>query len=420
MFNHKKTDIVVLGAGAVGLTAAHALANRQMDYVLLDKEQPKNFYSYALALHPETLEILDSLGLADPILENALKLKKVSIYENDRERVSLDYSMLPLKYPFLAVIGQSELEKILIDNLARKSKKPLWDHRVRFIEDEGSQLKVTVDRLIEGATGYAVSHIEKEIDKIFDYTANYLIGADGHESTARRSAGIEFNEVSQGADYAVFEFTTTADLPEEMRIIIQDDKTHVYWPLPGGRCRWSFQIEPDSVPAHLLERDNHRTQVLGHKIDSLDREHLYELLSNNAPWFQGTIKSLNWRTVIRFENRLANDFGRGRIWLAGDAAHTTPPAGILSMNVGIREAVDLVNRLGSVNTDVERQESLEQHNRRYKDEWEYLLDLDHHISAADQAAGWLLSHRSSLVGNIPATGETLTALLAQMHLFDAA
>ena len=61
MFNHKKTDIVVLGAGPVGLTAAHALATHNIDYVLLDREKRTNTHSYALALHPETLELLDSL-----------------------------------------------------------------------------------------------------------------------------------------------------------------------------------------------------------------------------------------------------------------------------------------------------------------------------------------------------------------------
>lgn len=420
MFNQRKTDIVVLGAGAVGLTAAHALTNRQMDYVLLDQEQPKDSHSYALALHPETLEIFDSLGLAEIILRKVHPIQKVSIYENDQEKAMLDYSMLPLKYPFLAVISQSELEQILIKSLASKSHKPLWNHRVRFIEDEGDVLKVSVDRLIEGMTGYAVAHFEEEIDKTFDYSANYLIGADGHASTARRIAGIEFDEVDQAADYAIFEFSTNVELPDEMRIIIQDDKTHAYWPLQDGSCRWSFQIETGSVSERLLTKDYHHKQLGGYENSPLDQEHLEDFLSNIAPWFHGSIQNVTWRALTRFECRLANAFGNGRIWLAGDAAHTTPQASILSMNVGIREAVDLVDRLGSASTDVERQKALEQHDRHYRDEWQYLLDLDHHIGAADKAAHWLLSHRNSLVGNIPASGETLTTLLAQMHLFDAA
>ena len=254
MFNNRKTDIAVLGAGPVGLVAAHALTNHHVDYVLFDQKQPKNPHSYGLALHPQTLELLESLDLVEPILEKALRLQKISIYENDKEKVTLDYSMLPLKYPFLAVIDQSELERILTDSLTRKSHKPLWNHRVRFIEDKGSELKLMVDRLIEGMTGYATAHYEMQIDKTFTYTANYVIGADGHDSKARSGAGIEFEEYNQSADYAIFEFSTQADLPMEMRLIIQEDKTHVYWPLPGNRCRWSFQVKSDSVLSHSLRR----------------------------------------------------------------------------------------------------------------------------------------------------------------------
>ena len=196
MFNHKKTDIIVLGAGPVGLTAAHAIANRNMDYVLFDREKHSNTNSYALALHPETLERLEYLGLVERILESSLQLSKVAIYKDGRKKASLDYSMLPLQYPFLAVIRQSELERILIDNLTVKSKKPMWTHRVRLIEDKDNSLNVSVDSLIEGMTGYAIAHIEMQIDKILNYKANYLIGADGYRSTARQSAGIDFPKIS--------------------------------------------------------------------------------------------------------------------------------------------------------------------------------------------------------------------------------
>lgn len=418
MFNHKKTDIVVLGAGPVGLTAAHALADHDMDYVLLDREQRTNTHSYALALHPETLEILDSFGIAERVLENALQLKTVSIYEDDHAKATLDYSMLPLKYPFLAVIGQGELERILAEALKKKSHKPLWNHRVRFIEEQDNALNISVDRLSEGMTGYAVAHIEMQIDKILDYQANYLIGADGHESVARHIAGIDFPEVSPSADYAVFEFKTDAELPNEMRLIIKDNKTHVYWPLPNGHCRWSFQVDKGMASTHSRDKDNKFIQFNHISSSLLDREHLDTFLTENAPWFDGSIEDLNWRMLVNFEHRLASSFGKDRIWLAGDSAHMTPHAGILSMNIGMREAVDLVDILSSA--DNRPQKALADYNKHRLAEWEHLLDLDHHISAVDKTARWILGHRNSLVGNIPASGETLTELLAQLHLIDAA
>jgi 2-polyprenyl-6-methoxyphenol hydroxylase-like FAD-dependent oxidoreductase len=93
-----------------------------MDYVLFDREKHNNTHSYGLALHPETLKQLDSFSLIERILESSVQLSKVAIYKNGRKKAWLDYSMLPLQYPFLAVIRQSELERILIDNLSIKSK----------------------------------------------------------------------------------------------------------------------------------------------------------------------------------------------------------------------------------------------------------------------------------------------------------
>lgn len=417
MFNHKHTDIVVLGAGPVGLTAAHALAKKQMDYVLLDREQRTNTHSYALALHPETLELLDTFDLADQILAQSLQLPRIRIYENDHEKAVLDYSLLPLKYPFLTVISQGELEHILVDHLP---KQPLWQHRVRQIDNHPQALHVSVDRLMEGMTGYAVAHIELQIDKILDYQANYLIGADGYASVARRSAGIDFPEVTQRAHYAVFEFATDAEMPDEMRIMIQDQQTHIFWPLPNGHCRWSFQIPSNESLQGARDKDHHLIQPDTHSTPTLERAHLIRLLGEHAPWFQGSIGEIQWRAQVPFEQRLANAFGKDRIWLAGDSAHMTPHAGILSMNVGMREAFDLVERLSTQRDDPARQAALRDYNQHRLAEWEHLLDLDHHISAVDQTARWVLGHRSNLIGNIPASGETLTELLAQLHLIDAA
>ena len=420
MFNHKKTDIAVLGAGPVGLIAAHALADRNIDYVLFDREQRTNIHSYALALHPDTLELLDSFGLAERILENSLQLPTVSIYEDDLPKATLDYTRLPLKYPFLTVISQGELEGILVDSLKKKSYKPLWNHRVRFIEEQADVLNIAVDRLSEGMTGYAVAHIETQIDKTLDYQANYIIGADGYESVARRSAGIDFPEVSPSADYAVFEFKTDADLPNEMRLIIKGNKTHVYWPLPNGHCRWSFQVDQGVASNPSREKDHKFNPFNNSSPPLLDHQHLDAFLGENAPWFKGSVEDLSWRMLVNFEHHLANSFGKDRIWLAGDSAHMTPHAGILSMNVGMREAVYLVEILSMTDTHFERQQALATYNEQRLAEWQHLLDLDHHIYAVDQTARWALGHRNSLIGNIPASGETLSELLAQLHLIDAA
>ena len=72
------------------------------------------------------------------------------------------------------------------------------------------------------------------------------------------------------------------------------------------------------------------------------------MIAERATWFRGRIDQINWRIMVRFERRLAKSFGQNRVWLAGDAGHLTGPAGMHSMNVGLREALDLAAILDGV------------------------------------------------------------------------
>lgn len=421
MFNKKSVDIAVLGAGPAGLTAAHVLADKQMDFVLLDRAKRCNTHSYALALHPDTMELLDTLGVAQSVLKQAHSLKRVAILdEKNRQRARIDYSELPLKYPFLTVIGQNELEAILVKTLEKKGHKPMWNHRARCIAPYDEGVKFTVDRLTEGMTGYAVAHMEQEIDKIFEYDANFMIAADGYDSMARKAAKIEFPEIASSLDYAVFEFETNTKPLTEMRMIIEDNKTHIYWPLGDGRCRFSFQMEPGFAKNSSFNKDHRLIDEAAQHVPELSNEHLDQLLQKHAPWFIGSSRDLKWRVMVHFEKHLADSFGNGRIWLAGDAAHMAPPAGILSMNVGMIEAADLAEKLSLDHNPAGRQFRLDAYNLDRSNEWRRLLDIDQHIVGIDPTAQWLLQHRESIIGNIPASGQSFLRVLQQLHLSDTA
>ncbi len=80
----------------------------------------------------------------------------------------------------------------------------------------------------------------------------------------------------------------------------------------------------------------------------MEEQRLQELIRERAPWFTGAVRNIVWRNVVRFERRLADSFGHGRLWLAGDSAHLTSPVGIQSMNVGLQEGYRLAGALARV------------------------------------------------------------------------
>jgi len=417
MFNKKTIDIAVLGAGPAGLIAAHTLADKGVDFVLIDREERTNTHSYALALHPETLELLNRLNIIDPVLEQATRLQRAALFdESQKQRAVIDYSQLPVKYPFLAIIAQNELENILVKALKKKGHKPMWRHRARCITQSSDGVAFTVDRLTDGVTGYAMAHMETEIDKIFEYKANYLIAADGFESQARKSAGISFPEIGPSLDYAVFEFETNTRLLSEMRMMIEGDRTHLYWPLGDGRCRFSFQMEPGFAERGSFNKSHQLVDREAQNAPELSDHHLNTLLKLHAPWFIGSTKDVKWRAVVHFERRLADHFGKDRIWLAGDAAHMAAPAGMLSMNVGMHEAADLATRLGAGTSDDARLFSLNAYTQNCSSEWRRLLDMDFRIVGDGIGAEWLLQHRNNVIGNLPVSGESFHSVLKQLHL----
>ena len=148
----------------------------------------------------------------------------------------------------------------------------------------------------------------------------------------------------------------------------------------------------------------------------LDEQNLRRLLAERAPWFGGRTEEINWRLVVRFERRLAQRFGAGRVWLAGDAGHTTGPVGMQSMNVGLREAHDLAAMFAGILRSGESLDGLDRYQRARQAEWRTLLGMEGIPTARDQANPWIAQRRDRLPMCLPASGMRLTELVQQLGL----
>ncbi|MBF8301472.1 MAG: monooxygenase FAD-binding protein, partial [Acidobacteria bacterium] len=111
MFRHSDPEVLVVGAGPVGLVAALFLQQHGVRVEIVDTHQRTTQHSYALAIHPRTLRILDEAGLSEGLIGAGRKLTKVAYYEGRERRAEIDYSALASKHPYLLVIRQSLLER---------------------------------------------------------------------------------------------------------------------------------------------------------------------------------------------------------------------------------------------------------------------------------------------------------------------
>src|SRR6266545_7003114 len=141
MFRHPDPEVLVVGAGPVGLVAALFLQQYGVRVEIIDTHQRTKQDSYALAIHPRTLQILDEAGLSEGLIAAGRKLTKVAYYKGLERRAEIDYSALASKHPYLLVIRQSLLERAAEEALRQKKLKVLWGHRLQSLTVDGGTLR---------------------------------------------------------------------------------------------------------------------------------------------------------------------------------------------------------------------------------------------------------------------------------------
>lgn len=410
------TDVLIAGGGPVGLAAALFLQAHGMRAAVLEAKPQGVTHSYALALHPASLDLLESVGVLDEVLEGALPVPRVAVYANGRRLATLQVSANDARHPFLAVTGQDRLESILVRALEARGVSVRWSHRLARFQQHAEGVTADVDELEERVIGYATARFDWLVRRTHPFDARYLIGADGHGSLVRRQLEIGFPEVGPAEQFAVFEFQARGAIADEVVIVLHPDGLAVLWPLPGGRARWSFAVQPRDSADVGRDKDHEPVQIFGPGAFPALEEQLFErLIAERAPWFTGGVDRIYWRMLVRFERRLADSFGRGRIWLAGDAGHLTGPAGIQSMNVGLREAFQLASALGAEQSRGGVR-ALESYAVRCRDEWMRLLGLAGGVAVGPGAPKEVGSAVRAIISALPGSGCALTEMAAGLGL----
>jgi 2-polyprenyl-6-methoxyphenol hydroxylase-like FAD-dependent oxidoreductase len=396
MFRHPDPEVLVVGAGPVGLIAALFLQRHGLRVEIIDMEQRTTRHSYALAIHPRTLAILDEAGLAGKLIAAGRKLTKVAYYDGATRRAEIDYSSLASKHPYLLLVRQSLLESVAAEALSAEKLKVHWAHRLQGLNNLGGTLNAEVAQLEQVAAGYPIARSEWVIRRSKTINPAFVIGADGYDSAVRRLSGIEMEDLGAAELFSVYEIEAEGELPSEARVILDADMTSVYWPLEQGRCRWGFQIRDTSQHAATMER-------------------LKQLLAARAPWFAARPTCIYWSTLGLFERRLARSLGNGSVWLAGDAAHQAAPVGVHSMNSGLVEARELALRVSRIQHAGAPQSVLPEFADETREAWQWLLEGES-VRALPSADAWVEKAKARILPCIPASGDELEPLLGQLGL----
>ncbi|HEX6853494.1 MAG TPA: FAD-dependent monooxygenase [Candidatus Polarisedimenticolaceae bacterium] len=409
-------EVLVAGAGPVGQFCALELARRGISVRVLEEQWRTTSRSYALGLHPRTLELLDAHGLAEPLIAQGHRMGSVVLRDAKGEKGRLDFAHVGGKFPFLLVLPQFALEAALEQALEKRGVKVEWNHRLDSVRPEGTKVVAVVHKLGKETMGYAAATTEWVVEKEFEVEPSFIVGADGHRSKVRRATGIGYPEVGPSQLFAVFEFQAEGSPLSEVHIVLEEGRSNVLWSMREGRFRWGFEITDPAAAEDERKKSRLLVGFDDRSYPAIEPEKLGAFIAERAPWFLPRVTEVFWSAAIRFERRLVDRFGEGHVWLVGDAAHLASPIGMNSMNVGLREGRDLAWSIARRLREPAAGDALATYDAQRTREWKRLLGLEGAPAVATGADPWVRANAARIVDCAPSSGTALRSVLAPLGI----
>jgi len=320
------TNVLVVGAGPTGLTAAAEAVRHGLSVRIVDARENPSIHSKALVLHSRSLEVFTDMGFVNHVLQSGQEFRALNIYAKGKTLTRINFSSIDWQdaiYPFWLSIPQSETERCLEEHLARLGVQVERRTQLTDLTQQDDRLQATLTR---------VDNAEEIVsEEVVDVP--WLIGCDGARSTTRKLCRIPYEGTTADEVFILGDVQLEWEKPEdEGQNFISHDGILMVVPLPQPKCYRIIAHMPDLFVGQEPEITLELLQSLMDQRTGMET-HLHDFV---------------WSSSFTVKHLVAANHRQGRIFLAGDAAHIHSPVGGQGLNTGIQDAYNLMWKLALV------------------------------------------------------------------------
>lgn len=325
--------VLVAGAGPVGLTLANELVRHGIPVRIVDKSAQRTDKSKALVLWSRTLELFDDAGYAEDFMSSGMRAHGAQISTGKQIVAKVSFDLIDSRFDYALMIAQSETERVLEERLAASGVRVERSVELTSFTDKAASVETSLTK----ASG------ERETLEV-----DWLVGCDGAHSAVRHGLGFAFEGSTLQSHWALADGHITGLAPtDHLHIFWHREGILAFFPIVGDRWRVIANLGPakdgDSHPDPTLEAIN----------DLMARRGSPGIEMSNAVWL----------AAFRINERKVRDYAKGRVFLAGDAAHIHSPAGGQGMNTGMQDAFNLAWKLALVIAGTARRSLLDSYSQ---------------------------------------------------------
>lgn len=323
-------DVIIAGAGPVGLLTACFLGQSGLKVLVLEKRSEPIAHSAAIGITPPSLHILAKVGLDATFLAQGVKVRDCVVHGERGRLGCVSFREIPDKFRWVLSLPQRDTIALLQQRLAEFPNVELrMGHEVAEIEQKPDQV------VVRSSSGES-SH---------QHRARWLVACDGSRSRVRDLLGVRAPGKSYPCHFVMGDFVENTQLGDEAHLFFKAEGSVESFPLPGGLRRWIVQTDsnmqkpPRGLVSELVRR---RTGI---EVSAEDQ--------TNESTF----------TPRRFN---CDRYFKGRVILCGDAAHGMSPIGGQGMNTGFADAEFLAEILPAILQRGQNPEPLLRAYQRYR------------------------------------------------------